>query len=314
VKAPEISVAIASRRRARLAFALAALAAQTLERGRFEVVVVRDPGAGAAPPPPPGLEVRFETGSRGGNIAALRDQAWRAARAPLIAFTDDDCRPAERWLERLAAAADPMAIVQGRTEPDPDEAHLLHGLARSQRIVGPSAWYQACNILYHRSLLERLGGFDAAFGPLGEDADLGLRARAAGAELRYVDDAVVRHAVLPRSIPAAAREAWRRDTIPLLVSKHPEQREALYLRAFWRPSHALLALGLLGLVGARRHPALAIAIAPYLKRTVDPPAAASRSPRAYLRRVAHLPARLLVDAVETFATARAAARRRVLVL
>ena len=57
----------------------------------------------------------------------------------------------------------------------------------------PSGWYETCNIAYPRELLERLGGFDAAFAgndrgdyPVGgEDTDLGLRARAAGAELVF---------------------------------------------------------------------------------------------------------------------------------
>lgn len=311
--APEISVVIPSGRGARLAFTLAALAAQTLDRERFEVVVVRDPDAGPAPPAPEGLAVRLVTASRGSNIAVLRNEGWLAARSPLVASTDDDCRPAPDWLERmLGAAGDPEAIVQGRTEPDPDEVHLLHGLARSQRIVGPSDWYQCCNILYHRSLLSRLGGFDDSFGPLGEDADLGLRAKAAGAEVRYVDAALVHHAVIPRSFPAAAREVWRRDTMPLLISRHPSQRRALYLRVFWHRSHALLLLMLLGLLAARRRRSFALAAVPYLKRALDP--GGSRSARGYRRRLVHLPSKLLFDAFETFVTVRAAARRRVMML
>jgi cellulose synthase/poly-beta-1,6-N-acetylglucosamine synthase-like glycosyltransferase len=310
---PQVSVVIPSRRRARLAFALEALAAQTMACEHFEVIVVREPSAAPPPPAPEGLHARVLTASSDSNIALLRNDGWRAAAAPLIAFTDDDCRPAPPWLERLVAAADGSGvIVQGRTEPDPDELHLLHGLARSQSIVGPSDWYQTCNILYRRELLEGLGGFDDSFGQLGEDTDLALRARAGGATIRYVDEALVRHAVIPRSLPTALRQARRRDTIPRLIARHPEQRRALYGGLFWQRSHAFLLLGVVGAAGARRHPALALAAAPYLKRVLD--AGEARSARAYLRRLLHLPSRLIVDVLETAVTIRAAARERVPVL
>jgi GT2 family glycosyltransferase len=313
VSTPQVSVVIPSRRGARLAFALEALAAQTMPRERFEVVVVRELSASAPPPAPEEIDVRFVAGSRDSNIAVLRNDGWRAAAAPLIAFTDDDCRPTPSWLECLVAAADDSeVIVQGRTEPDPDELHLLHGLARSQSIVGPSDWYQTCNILYRRELLADLGGFDDSFGQLGEDTDLALRARARGATRRYVDEALVKHAVIPRSLPAALREARRRDTIPRLIARHPEQRRALYRGLFWQRSHALLLLGAVGAVGARRHPALALAAAPYLSQALN--ARDVDSARAYSRRLLHLPSRLLVDAVETAVTARAAVRERVPVL
>jgi len=113
----DVSVVIPTRNReTRLRFALEALAAQTLPRERFEVVVVR---ASDAEEPlvsaPPGLPVRFLACPPG--PAAQRNLGWRAARAPLIAFTDDDCRPAPDWLERLVAAADSSGgILQGRTE------------------------------------------------------------------------------------------------------------------------------------------------------------------------------------------------------
>ena len=310
---PELSVVVPSSRPVRLAFALEALAAQTVAARRFEVVVVRD-GQTAGRAAPAGLEVRFLDGRGDANIAALRNLGWRAARGRLVAFTDDDCRPAPDWLERMLAAANgAQPWLQGRTEPDPDERHLLHGLARSQEIVGPSAWFETCNMVYARDLLERLGGFDERFASLGEDADLGLRAGEAGAEPRYLDDAVVWHAVIPRGLSAALAEARRRDTIPLLVARHPSQRRALYRRLFWKRSHALLLLAGAGLVAARRSPLALAAAIPYLAHNTDS-GSLRGGPSRVLRQVAHLAARAAVDATEVIVTVRAAARHRTTVL
>jgi GT2 family glycosyltransferase len=308
---PRATIVIPASRPVRLGFALESLAAQTIACEDFEVVIVRD-GSWPAPGYPPALDVRVLDGPGDANIAVLRNLGWRAARSPLVVFTDDDCRPARDWLERMIDAAHGAdGLVQGRTEPDPDELHLLHGLARSQDITGPSPWFETCNMAYPRALLERLGGFDERFAALGEDADLGLRATEAGAEHRYLDEALVWHAVIPRGLAGALREARRRDTIPLLVARHPRQRSALYRGLFWKRSHALLVLAAAGM--ATRRPALAAAAAaPYLWSNTDPRSLGG--PRRAARQASYLGARALVDAVEVATTVRAAVRARSWVL
>lgn len=313
---PEIAVVIPTRaRETRLAFALEALSEQTLERHRFEVVVVRD---GEAPGPkaeaPAGVSIRFLGYPVSRGPAAARNLGWRLSSAPVVAFTDDDCRPSPTWLERLLAARPGSnSVLQGRTEPDPNERHLLVGLARSQTIVGPSDWYQSCNIAYPRDLLERLGGFDEVFpGPAGEDTDLGLRARAAGAGLVYADDALTWHAVLARPLPRAVREASRWDVVPVVIGRHPEQRRHIYLRYFWKRSHAVLLLaaaGGLALLRGKRFGA--VAIIPYAHLWLDKDQV---SAGGLIRQALHLPARALVDAAEVVATGRGAIRHRVPVI
>jgi GT2 family glycosyltransferase len=312
---PEIAVVIPTRsRETRLAFALEALAEQTLAPERFEVIVVRaaDAAAGTLTEAPDGLHVSFLT-SRAGP-AVQRNIGWRAARASWVAFTDDDCRPAADWLERLLEARPgPETILQGRTEPDPDESHLLWGLARSWEITEPNDWFATCNVAYPRSLLERVGGFDERFpSAWGEDTDLGLRASESGAGLVYVDRALVWHAVLPRALPGALREARRWAATPTVVKRHPSHREGFYGRVFVSARHAYLPLALAALPAIRRRPLLAaLAAAPYLKRTLD---WRNPSPRRLLRQAIHLPARVAVDLAEMTAIARAAVRNRVLVL
>ena len=315
---PEVSVVIPTyRRRARLAFALEALAEQTLAPERFEVLVARAPGETDDVGDFDGLQVRsLEAPAKG--PASQRNHGWRNAAAPLVAFTDDDCRPTSEWLERLIeSAGEGTEIVQGRTLPDPDERHLLHGRARSMLVDEPSPWYPTCNIAYRKSVLEALEGFDETFPEAwGEDTDLGLRAIAAGASVRYAEDALVWHAVHARTILGAVSEAWKRDAIPLVVARHPSQRRLLYHRVFVRPSHANLLLALAGLAAARRTRLVSLAATiPYLRQNVARhKRGLSRLHRVGPRVAFHLPGRVVVDSAETVATARAAVRHRVLVL
>src|SRR5436190_12123571 len=156
--APEIAVVVASPDRPlRLRWLLEALSEQTLARDRFEVVVAHDST---------GLEsdALLETHplARDGTLrhirrppgssppGANRNAAWRAARAPVVAFTDDDCRPPRDWLAKAlhAAEAHPGAIVQGATHPDPDERLLYAPVHHKQDIDPPTAWAQTCNIVY----------------------------------------------------------------------------------------------------------------------------------------------------------------------
>src|SRR4051812_2639852 len=103
--APKVAVAIASRdRRELLAQLLASLRAQTLPSSEFEVIVVDD---GSSDGTAELLEREREEGEldltairheSSAGPAAARNAAWRAARAPLVAFTDDDCVATPAWL------------------------------------------------------------------------------------------------------------------------------------------------------------------------------------------------------------------------
>jgi len=316
---PEIAVVIPTRfREARLSFALDALARQSVGPERFEIIVVRAPDAvgGRLTEAPPGLTVRFMTAPVA-SPGVQRNVGWRSSSAPLIAFTDDDCRPAPEWLERmLEASSGPETVLQGRTEPDPAERHLWWGLARSWEITEENEYYATCNIAYPRRLLEHLEGFDDRYpgktAICGEDTDLGLRARELGAELRYVDGALVWHAVLQRSLRAALREARRRDATALVVKRHPAHRQALYKRYFVHPRHPAMVLALAGALALRRQPVLGAAMTvPYLHVTVG---FGKQAPRRMLGALARLPARAAVDLAEVLITARSAIRNRVVLL
>jgi GT2 family glycosyltransferase len=317
---PEVTVAVPSHERPlRLRWLLNALEEQTLAADRFEVVVVHDSGDDTEhmivthPLATSGRlrHVRLAPGT--GTAGRQRNVAWRAASAPLVAFTDDDCRPAPDWLERLLerAQATAGAFVQGRTLPDPYESAALDATpgVRTLRVDPPTPYVPTCNVLYPRALLERLGGFledpDLA---AGEDTDLALRAQAAGAAHVAAPGAVVFHAVEAVTLPRRIRAAQRWSDLAYIARAHPHMRRHLALRLFWRPSHGLLLLALAGLPLAARRPLLAAALAaPYLAHL-------GHTEGGRRRVLRHGPGRAAVDAAEVVALARGSLRHRTVVL
>lgn len=319
---PTLSVVVPTHDRpARLKRLLDALARQSLDPDCFEVVVVHHgerltlavlsahplAASGALRP------VCVDPARTG--PAAKRNAGWAAARAPTIAFTDDDCRPPLDWAERIAAGAGlhPGAVVQGATSPDPEEAHLLgRSGARTLAVQPPTPWGQTSNIAYPRALLERLGGFDESFpNPGGEDADLLTRALQTGASHHAAPEALTHHAVEVLDLAARVRVARRWSGAVLLVKRHPEFRKRAVLGLFWRARHAWLALALAGLLlGSLWRPGLLLAL-PYVVLTRPPD---SRDLVGRLRALGRLPATGLVDLVEMATLAEASARYRTLLL
>jgi GT2 family glycosyltransferase len=309
-----VSVVVATRDGAeRLPALLRALAEQTLARDRYEVIVVDDGSRDGTVRVLDGADVdrRLDHDSPRGPAAA-RNTGWRAARAPLVAFTDDDCRPEPGWVEAGLAAhgAHPSALVQGRTRPEPaDEPKLDNPRARSIRVDRLGPFFQTCNVFYPRELLERVGGFDERIPTGAEDVDLAMRALRAGSGAVFAPDALVNHGVLEQSLIDAVRFTARWRTVPTVVRRHPPLRRAFPWRGrVWRESHARLLLALAGIALAPVHRAFLLWCVPYatLRR--------GWHPRQLGRAVAELPGVALVDAAELAVLGFASVRARTLLL
>jgi GT2 family glycosyltransferase len=197
--------------------------------------------------------IRHETAQGPG---AARNAAWRAGHAPLVVFTDDDCVPTPGWLAgALAAAASrPGAVIQGRTEPDPAERHRDGLFSRTVCIQRLGPHYETCNILYPRTVLERLHGFDENFGlaPGGEDTDLAWRAIELGVPTAFAPEALVHHAVERLGPMGSLRVAARWTETVRIFASHPQlRRYALVRGVFWNVWHYLLLRSALTVVAPR---------------------------------------------------------------
>jgi GT2 family glycosyltransferase len=315
---PEVSVVVPSHERPlRLRWLLNALEEQSLARDRWELVVVHDCRGESSeellrthPLRADGTLRHLRLPAGTGTPGRQRNAGWRDAQAPLVTFTDDDCRPDPRWLEELLAAAraNGGAIVQGATRPDPFESEILAAPhARTIEVDPPGPFAQTCNILYPRALLEGAGGFVESL-QSGEDADLAERCLAAGAQYVGAPNAVVFHAVESSTLIGAIRRSARWQDLAYVVKHHPHVRERLELRVFWRRSHLLLALGLGAVAAPRLAPALAL---PYLQEVLT---RRGTGKRALLRATTELPGRLAIDLAEMATLARGSARHRTLFL
>ena len=320
---PAISVVIPTYRRPQLLQGLLdGLAAQDLDEP-FEVIVVDDASgdrtravlADAARHVP--YELTAIHLEQNGGPARARNVGWRRAKAPLVAFTDDDCVPRPEWLRQLRAAAQHHDAAQGNTTVDDDELADAGPFSRWIN-VGLSPFYETCNITYPTRLLQELDGFDETFTfAAGEDTDLAYRALRRGATIGPAPEAVVVHTVHPSTFRAGLRSSRRLDGLVKVVERYPhELRRYMHGRLFWFPVQGPLVLAAGGLVAsvvalAVREPvaagALLVLTVPYVRHRlfVEPLTRRSR-----VERVLSVPAGFVVDLAELAVMTRARLRYR----
>jgi len=331
--APRVSVVVATCGRAgMLPDVVQALQSQRVDRSSFEVVVVDDAsaddswsviGALAAT-----TTLRLVGVRLGANVGAgaARGTGVAEARGEVVAFTDDDCIPAEQWLERLTAPLldsgddlPPALVVQGRTEPWPEDAEAGGPWARTVWVLRPTWLFETCNIAYRRADLERAGGFlgweeapaSPTGRPTGEDALLGWRVVSSGARLKFEPDALVHHRNFPATYGQWLAEQRGRAVFPALAARSPLARRAFFGRWFLAPRSAATVLALAAVVagiGRGRHRYLVGAL-PWMVLAL--PEARARGGRHPAVRLAQL---ALVDLAGLAATARASAEHRRVVL
>ncbi|CAN5754006.1 hypothetical protein BH24ACT3_BH24ACT3_02060 [soil metagenome] len=269
---PLVSVVIPTYHRpGRLAPLLTALASQTLDPDRFEVLVVddgtTDETAYVLRELVERTPLRLRTLRNQGNCgpARARNVGWRSAAAAVVAFTDDDYTPTASWLEAGLRALDDdpgIGIVQRRTDPEPGQP--IRPWVHTRNITELTLLFEGCNLFVRREALDRSAGFDGELAFLAEDTALGWRVLDSGWSGAYADDAVVHHEVTYPPLRKHLRLAYLEGNLVKVARDHPGIRHRLFWRPWaFRPLNAWYGLALGGLLfGTRRRWAL-LAAAPY---------------------------------------------------
>jgi GT2 family glycosyltransferase len=139
-------------------------------------------------------------------LASARNCALHHARGEIVVWTDDDCVPAEDWIECILAHFDEdpaLDLLTGRVELY-DQSHypITINTSLEPAIIDEISAYDnlvlGANLAFRRQLLEQIGFFDSRFGagsPLlaGEDTDFAFRALRGGYRIAYAPDVLLYH-------------------------------------------------------------------------------------------------------------------------
>jgi GT2 family glycosyltransferase len=151
-------------------------------------------------------EIRVISVDRGGPSRA-RNIGITIANGDFIAFTDGDCIADKDWLAALEGGfrGPDIAGVGGDQKSPDDETWLgkriqeflkcigfMTDYIKSGAVVKETEHNPSCNVMYRKSVLDEVGGFDEALFP-SEDVELDLKIRRRGYRLLYNPEAVVGH-------------------------------------------------------------------------------------------------------------------------
>nr|WP_148415379.1 glycosyltransferase [Noviherbaspirillum massiliense] len=225
-----VSVVVPTRGRPQLLNrCLSSLVAQSMERHRYEIIVVDDG------PSDDTKEIvaswKMHSSGDGPDIiyipspgphgpAAARNHGWQAARGEIIAFTDDDTVATPDWLKNgLAAFGPDVHTVCGQivmpfsgtpTDYERDAMNL------------ETAEFVTANCFCRKRVLEDLGGFDERFRfAWREDSDLHFRLIDYSANIVRAPQAVVEHPIRPAPWGVSLTQLKKIQFDALLYKKHP---------------------------------------------------------------------------------------------
>ncbi|MBT3343252.1 MAG: glycosyltransferase [Gemmatimonadetes bacterium] len=203
------------------------------------------------------LKVLHLDQNRGRAIA--RNTGLRAAQGRVVVFLDGDMSVCPGFLaaHALFHRQQTRAIAVGGICFAPSirvnaMTRYIHsrGVARFGAGEVPYKCFVTGNSSVPREALVETGGFDEAFVTYGgEDLELGYRLHQLGLRVHYLPQArSLHHQVRPFADMGQAMAAYGRDSVPILLSRHPELDSLLHLdflrQSRWNPRRWLLGLAL----------------------------------------------------------------------
>ena len=171
--------------------------------------------------PHPRLHYIYETTV---GLSVARNTGAKVAKAPILAYLDDDAEATPQWLrslyqvyqehEKVAIAGGKVTLLwpSGVTHPNWISDNLAGTLGlydlgdRVQFIENPGQTPRGLNYSLRRSFLEQIGGFDLNLGRVGtrllsnEELHMTQRALESHWQVAYIPDALVAHNVAPERI------------------------------------------------------------------------------------------------------------------
>jgi GT2 family glycosyltransferase len=206
-----------------------ALTGQDIEAAAYEIIVIDDRPSQAtrdlvaewaARAAASRLAIVYIPNAGPHGPAAARNRGWRIARAPIIAFTDDDTVPDKAWLTNgLAAFDDKVDAIRGSIQM-PLPANPTDYQRDAKRLE--TAEFVTANCFCRKQVLESLNGFDERFRlAWREDSDFHFRLLEANATIVHAPQAVVVHPV--RAEPWGVSIFQQKKILfdALLYKKHP---------------------------------------------------------------------------------------------
>ncbi|MEM8780084.1 MAG: glycosyltransferase family 2 protein [Cyanobacteria bacterium P01_G01_bin.49] len=167
-------------------------------------------------------------------LSVARNRGFKETTAPLIAYLDDDAIASPQWLrilvdaydrnQKLAIAGGKVTLIwpEGITPPTWISADLSGGLGAYDlgeqvvSITNPQLTPRGLNYSLRRLFLDKIGGFDANLGRVGnkllsnEELFMTELALNQGWEVAYLPDALVAHNVAPERLKRSwfLRRSW----------------------------------------------------------------------------------------------------------
>ena len=214
---------------------LNSLSRQTLSFELFEVLLAPSPndsGLKDLPIYPFNLQILSATEDpyKGTSASYKRNRGAQAARAPWLAFIDDDCLAHRDWLANAVThtQTNEHQGVEGLTQiPEPTKkTYTFKGLKR----LSQSGGYQTCNMFYNKDVFLKCEGFDLNFPFYLEDTDMAWTLLDKNYSIVFEKNCIVEHPVPNADVDRLLFNAYRVRLIPYLYKKHP----ILFIKNDWR--------------------------------------------------------------------------------